>query len=162
MNIKLYDKYRKLYIISNTWTTDIIGVKVHENEYLALYMVDYERNENKIYSLDEYDSFKYTSFRSSDDIIYDNDLNKLIKIRNDIIKICGENTKINYIKLCKIYDINYENLNRYNINYELSLMNKEKYLSQIYHKVFIITNIDTIIDIKKLILSEFYDLILDG
>ena len=94
-------------------------------------------------------------------IIYDNDLNKLIKIRNDIIKICGENTKINYVKLCKIYDINYENLNMYNIDYELLLMNKEKYLSQLYHKIFIITNIDMIIDIKKLITLTFCDLILD-
>jgi len=156
MNIELYDKYRKLYIISNTWTTDIIGIKVHKNKYLALYVIDYGRNENKIYSLDEYNISCLDN-----NIIYDNDLNKLIKIRNDIIKICGENTKINYVKLCKIYDINYENLNMYNIDYELLLMNKEKYLSQLYHKIFIITNIDMIIDIKKLITLTFCDLILD-
>ena len=156
MNIELYDKYRKLYIISNTWTTDIISIKVHKNKYLALYVIDYGRNENKIYSLDEYNISCLDN-----NIIYDNDLNKLIKIRNDIVKICGENIKINYVKLCKIYDINYENLNMYNIDYELLLMNKEKYLSQLYHKIFIITNIDMIIDIKKLITLTFYDLILD-
>jgi len=156
MNIELYDKYRKLYIISNTWTTDIISIKVHKNKYLALYVIDYGRNENKIYSLDEYNISCLDN-----NIIYDNDLNKLIKIRNDIIKICGENTKINYVKLCKIYDINYENLSIYDIDYELLLMNKEKYLSQLYHKIFIITNIDMIIDIKKLITLTFCDLILD-
>lgn len=148
--MELYDNYRKLYRISGM-CNEIIVKEIDNGRYLILYVKDYTRNEKKIYP---FDNEFYYLIKGKNNIMYDEDLNKLIKIRNDIIKICGDDVRIDYQKLCKIYHLSIE----YKLDFDLLFLSKDDYLLQLHKKMIIFYSVDLLFDIKIIITSFYYDL----
>lgn len=153
--MKLYDKSRQLYYITSGFCTEIILKKINKNRFLALYVIDYSRNENKIYSLDGYNHDDLHA-----NMICNRDLDKLIKIRNDIIKICGKNVQINYQKLCKIYNLNYHKLHiTYGLDFDILLVDKQTCLKRLFYKLVLFYDTDLLIEIKNIISCNYVLLI---
>lgn len=159
----VYDKYRNLYILDNILDSKIIMVKIDINKYLILYefaMNALSKHDIEyIFDPDFHDHKKDLSLIYSDkyykniNIVFDKNINKIIKIQKKMIDICGKDIKINYDKLCKIYNI-YNNIKLYNLDYNI-LMDKEDFYSKLYHIIHLLINFDLITDVKLLILKIY-------
>jgi len=158
--MNIYDKYRNLYILDSYNT--IIMTKIDINTYLILYKLDDEICElsnhdiEYIYDPDFHErktelSTIYTDkYYNNVSILFNRYLNKMIKIHTKITKIC--NGKINYDKLCEIYNI-YNAIKLYEINDNV-LIEKDKFYSNLYHKIHVLLNFDLIMDVKLLIMKK--------
>lgn len=166
--MNIYDSYRNLYILDkyNSYKDyEKIIMTIINDEYIILYKLD----EMELQPLSKCDieciydpdfhgrktdlSITYTDkcYKKAGIYFY-RDLNKLMKIQNKIINICG-NIKINYDKLCKIYNLN-NILKIYDINDNV-LIRKDIFYSTIYHKIYLLLNFDLIMDVKLLIINYF-------
>lgn len=172
--MNIYDSYRNLYILDkyNSYKNyeKIIMAKI-DNKYLILYKLDElsDLSGTEVQPLTNTDieyiydpdfhgrktdlSIIYTDKCYKEDTIdFYRDLNKLMKIQNKIIDICG-NIKINYDKLCEIYNL-INILKIYDINDNV-LIRKDIFYSTLYHKIYLLLTFDLIMDVKLLIINYF-------
>jgi hypothetical protein len=169
--MNIYDSYRNLYILDcyeNVYQNDIndkiIMTKIND-EYIILYKLENLELQplskcdiEYIYDPDFYGRKTDLSLTLTDKcykmdtIKFYRDLNKLMKIQNKIFNICGD-IKINYDKLCEIYNLN-NIIKIYDINDNV-LIRKDIFYSTLYHKIYLLLNFDLIMDVKLLIIFYF-------